>query len=309
MGLFSDFFRGKKDKVTLEPLQTETQKQAGKTLSDIVKRFSAGYQPGKEFGRISELTSPTSYEQQGLDYLQKYIGGDVPLTGMMKQVSDVLGKTLGGEYDPFESKYYGSLRRNVEKERKQTIKQLNQQISKAGLGGSSFRAGKLGDIQQESFDRVSDIMAKLQEEERQNQLKAIITGMDFSKTQEALHTQKLSNIFGFGSLPRELAGVGYQDFLRKQGEFSDIPQIAQNLFGTNVPFGVKELEFRQPSGLNRVSNILGDVASIGSSLSDIFPGMGGKISKKIGSFFKSRKSAFGGGNSGTTTGGGYARYT
>ena len=213
---------GEQKTVKLEPMKEDWQLEMGKKLSEIYKQYLPGYEPGKEYGRLSQLTTPSIYEQQGLDYLQKYIGGDAKETGTLGQAQDVLSKTLGGEYDPFTSEYYKSFQRNVEKERKQSMKKLDQMISKGGLGGSSFRAGRIADVNLESFDKISDIMALIQEQERINQLNAVQTAFDFEGAQQ----KKLSTIMDIGSLPRLLEGVGYEDFIRKQGEFGDVAKLS-----------------------------------------------------------------------------------
>ena len=251
-----DFFKGKTEQETakLDPMKEDWQLELGTKLSDFVKQYMGKYQPGKEYEGLSKLMTPSGPEQQGLDYLQKYISGDIKQTGVMGQAEDVLSKTLGGEYDPFTSKYYESLRRQAEDERKQSVSDLNQYLGAHGLGGTSFRAGKVGDISLAKFNKISDMMAGLQQQERQNQLGAVPTAMDFSNTTERQIQNKLSTIMDIGSLPRLLEGVGYQDFMRKQGEVGEIPGMAQRLFEYNMPYGKKELTYdvQKPSGLSKV---------------------------------------------------------
>ncbi|KKL82612.1 hypothetical protein LCGC14_1983010 [marine sediment metagenome] len=264
---------GKEKTVKLEPMKEKFQMELGTTLSDLYKKYLPGYEPGKEYGDLSKLTTPSTFETQGLDYLQKYIGGGIKPTGVMGQAKDVLSKTLGGEFDPFESEYYESLRRNIEKERKQSMKKLDQMISKGGLGGTSYRAGRIGDITSESFDKISDVMALIQEQERINQLNAVSTAMDFSNVSEGQIQNKLATIMDIGSLPRLLEGVGYEDFLRKQGEFAGVPGLAQDLFKYDLPYGKKELSYREPSELDEFLRLAGNITSIvGNVIPETSPG-------------------------------------
>ncbi len=248
-GLFDSFF-GKKGKgsgtVSLEPMKEGFQMDLGKRLSNIYQGSLGGYKPGQDYSRLSQLTNPSQYEQQGLDYLQEYISGNIKPEGLMGQASDVLKGTLAGDYDPFESKYYESLRRNIEDERQQNMKKLNQQLSKIG-GGSSYRYGRVSDIGQQNFDKISDVLATLQEQERNNQLNAVTGAQNFTNTFQNQIRNKLSTIMDIGSLPRQLEGVGYQDFLRKQGEFSDVATRSQDLFKYNIPYGLKELDYTIPT--------------------------------------------------------------
>jgi len=251
-----DFFKGKTEQETvrLDPMKEDWQLELGTKLSDLVKQYIPSFEPGKEYGGLSKLMTPSGFETQGLDYLQKYISGGIEPTGVMGQAQDVLSKTLGGEYDPFTSKYYESLRKNIEKERKQSISDLNKYLGKYGLGGTSYRAGRVGDIGQESFEKVSDVLAQLQEGERIRQLNAIQTAMQFRGATEGEIQKKLSTIMDIGSLPRLLEGVGYQDFMRKQQDYKGIADLANMLFQYNMPYGKKELTYdvQKPSGLSKV---------------------------------------------------------
>uniref|UniRef100_A0A6H1ZCD3 Uncharacterized protein n=3 Tax=viral metagenome TaxID=1070528 RepID=A0A6H1ZCD3_9ZZZZ len=255
----------KEKSVSLEPMKEQWQKDLQGQLSQMIAQYLPQYEPGKDYPKLSSLMTPSTYEQQGLDYLQDYISGGIKPTGVMGQAEGVLSKTLGGEYDPFTSEYYESLRRNVEKERKQAMKSLNQQISKAGLGGSSYRAGRIADVEQESFDRVSDILAQLQETERVNQLNAIQTAMGFSDTAESQIQKKLSTIMNIGSLPRLLEGVGYEDFMRKQGEYGSMVDLANQLYQYNIPYGKKSMSWTEDSGLALgLSKMMSIVDPVGS---------------------------------------------
>lgn len=256
---FSDIFKGKEQTVELKPMKEDWQKNIQGQLSSLINQYVSSYQPGKEYSRLSQMMTPSTYEQQGLDYLQDYISGNIGTTGVMAQAEDVLSKTLAGEYDPYESKYYESLRRNIEKERQQSIKTLNQELSAAGLGGSSYRRGRLVDITSGTYDKISDVLAQLQETERINQLNAIQTAMNFSNTTEGQIQNKLSTIMGYGALPRELEGVGYEDFLRKQTEYAGIADLANSLYQYNVPYGMKEISYETPKdwqlGLSKMMSI------------------------------------------------------
>ena len=261
MGLM-DFFKGSKKTATLEPMKEDWQKDIQTKLSDFIGANFGGYKPGADYSSLSKMMTPSIYEQQGLDYLQDYTSGGIKSEGVMGQAEEVLSKTLGGEYDPFTSKYYESLRKNIEKERKQSMKTLNQQISKAGLGGSSYRAGRISDVNLESLDKVSDLLANFQENERANQLNAIQTAMGFSTTQEGQIQNKLSTIMNVGKLPRELESVGYADFMRKQGEYGSVVDLANQLYQYNVPYGMKEMGYRNTPGFTRALDYQQSMADI-----------------------------------------------
>ena len=131
MGLM-DFFKGSKKTATLEPMKEQWQKDLQGQLSQLISQNFSAYKPGADYPSLSKLMTPSIYEQQGLDYLQDYIGGNIKSKGVMGQAEGVLSKTLEG-VDPLSSPLYESSRRNIEKERKQAMKTLDQQIAKAGL--------------------------------------------------------------------------------------------------------------------------------------------------------------------------------
>lgn len=267
-GIDKLFKKGEKT-VSLTPMKEQWQMDLGKSLSDYVKQYIGKYKPGVDYAGLSKMMTPSPLEQEGLTSLSGLMSRPMPKT--FTEAGDVLSKTLTGGYDPMTSPYYDSLRKNVEKERQQTIKQLNQQISKAGLGGTSYRAGKIGDIELESFDKVSDIIAKLQEAERVNQLNAIQTAMNYSTTAEAIPANRLSQLMGYGALPRTLEGVGYEDFKRKQTELSGMNTLAQQLFQSDMPYGMKSMDYQTPSKFDEILKYGKDIASIIAAVK----GMGG----------------------------------
>lgn len=300
-----NLFKQGTDTITQKPMKEKWQMDLGERLSGIANQYMGQYEPGKpyemtawkgpsEYGRLSELTSPSTYEQQGLDYLQSYIEGDKKESDLTKQARKVLSDTLSGGYDPYSSNYYESIRRNLAKEKEQNIKDLNIYIGGKGLGGSSYRTGGLVDITQGTFDKISDTMAALQESERQKQLGAVGTAMDFEKGSEGIAQNKLSAIMGYGALPRELEGVKYQDFLRteegkkalenflysdfnrKQGELGGMIDLGKSLFAEDMPYGMKSLDYKTPSIFDEVLDYATQIANIYSAIK----GTGGTIERK-----------------------------
>jgi len=281
---------GEEETVKLEPMKEKWQLDLGQKLSDFAKQYMGGYQPGKpysmtawqgptDYSRLSQMMTPSPQEQQGLDYL----GGDYmkkPTSKVLGEAKDVISKTLTGGYDPYTSPKYESLRRNLELEKKKEIKKLNQMIGSAGLGGSSFRAGGLVDITQGTFDKVSDVLADLDYKERLNSMNMVPTAMELAKLEENIPEQRLSQLFKYGALPRELEGVGYKDFLRqeeekkalenflysdfirKQGEFGGVADLGRNLFEYNIPYGSKSLDYSLPTSPSNISGLEGLTSGI-----------------------------------------------
>lgn len=263
MSLF-DFFKKGEETVTQEPMQESWQTEAGKSLAEYYQKYKDLYQPGADYSRLSEMMTPSKYEEMGLAGLEKYAGeGESDITTSLK---DVLSKTLKGEYDPFTSKYYESLKRQEEETRQQSVKRLNQMLAQGGLGGTSYRMGKLGDIEQSYFDKISDVMASLQEKERERQLSAVTTGMQLKQLTDVSDINKLSTIMKLGALPRELESVGYKDFLRKQEEKAGVLNVGQNVFGTNIPYGVKSIDYATPSTFDTVLDYATKISQIVGNL-------------------------------------------
>lgn len=259
MGFF-DFFKKGEETITQVPMKEPWQMEAGKSLSDFYQRYKDLYTPGADYPRLSQMMTPSTLEQTGLAGLEKYAGeGEADIATSYK---DVLSKTLKGEYDPFTSKYYESLRRQEEEERQASVKRLNQMLSKGGLGGTSYRGAKYGEIEQSYFDKISDVMASLQEKERERQLTAVTTGMQLTQLEDVLKRAKLSSIMDLGALPRELESVGYQDFLRKQGEEAGVLDVGQSVFTAQMPYGVKSIDYATPSTFDTVLDYATKISEI-----------------------------------------------
>ena len=245
MSFFSSLFGGKKKTISQEPLIPKWQEELGKQLADWSKQYISSYVPGAEYKSLAKLMTPTFWEQTALNKLTDYMKQPIP--SLIPEAKAEISKTLTGAYDPYTSKYYQATRKGIERERREKISNLNNLMAKYGLRSSSYRGKGLSDIEEESFEKLSQLLASLAENERVRRLSVLPYALETSKFEEMLPVQRIQTGMQYGSLPRLLEQVGYQDFLRKQQERQFPYSVALSTFGRQIPYGVKSFSYETPS--------------------------------------------------------------
>ncbi len=254
----------KKKEVNQEVMMPEWQQEAGKSLADFVQKYIKSYEPGADYSGLSSLSSATDPEKQGLGILSSYLSSANPES--LNNASKVVNDTLSGGYDPYSSNYYSGMRRNLEKERGVALAGAKRNAAKYGYRTSSIENKRLGQVEENTYNRLSDIIAQVQENERGRQLNAVPFALQVAQAETNVPLQKVQASQQYGSLSRLLEGVNYQDFLRKQTEKSGAVNAAGSLYGTSVPYGVKNLEYTDPTTLSKMLGYAGSIVGLISSI-------------------------------------------
>lgn len=245
------FFSKKKTTTTLEPMKEKWQLEAGQNLANFANTNMTQnpFVPGQEYGRISYLMSPSFYEQIGLDQLGQFQQQGKPAA--FTAANEEMLKTLQGDYDPATSDYYQATRKNIEKERLKAIKDANNLMAKYGLNQSSYKTDRLSEINENTFDQVSTLLGTMAENERVRKLNAAPVAANIGNMENAMDLQKIQASQQFGSLPRLLEAVGYEDFLRQQQERQFPYQVGQQVFSTPIEYGQKSITTESPSTFSK----------------------------------------------------------
>jgi hypothetical protein len=205
------------------------------------------------YGQISPIIS---------DYLAS---PDNELLGLAK---GEISKTLTGEYDPYTSEYYKSLKSGVLKDVGEAQQSLRQKAQAAGMTGSLGslleEAGAAGTGQ----DRLNDILAELQWKERQNRLEILPQAMGLGEYQEQLPQRQLSTIAGYAGIPATWQQSDldrqYQEWLRQKEQQKYPMDVASNFLQTYRPEFYYPQYSTQGSGFSSALAGAGAGAQIGS---------------------------------------------
>ena len=264
MGFF-DLFKSKKTTTTQEPMLEEYQKLAGSGLGTFIQKYLSQYEPGKESGLdFSSLGTATGAENTGLDQLNKYLAsvgtGDL-FDASKQQTLD----TLGGRYaNPNESPFIKSM---INLSNMNLQDSIDQSRRSAGSRGTYFTKSAIegeNRLRERANTGLDAVVGDFINQERGRQFAAAPFAQQLD--QYANQDVPLSKIHAsqtYGSLPRLLQSAQleaeYNDFSRKQDELSGVPQAAQSLFGTQVPYGIKSLTTKAPSTF---MSMLGELSPI-----------------------------------------------
>jgi len=275
MSWLTDLFAPKK--VTQEPDKTPGQLATGNALTDFAQQYLSQYKPGQDYS--GKMTAPMSgNEQAGQDWLTQYMK-DPALGENYRLAADEVKKTLTGAYDPYSSEYYKAMRTGAMTEQGDAI-----DAAKRGQGvrGSFFQSTGLTEerkLREGTTNYLQQMLGKMAENERGNRLGAVDKAMNLEQYAQGAPLAKAQAGTTLGALPRLIEQADlesrYKDFLRKQEELGGVTSTAQQAFGTNINYGVKNYE--APSAFER---IMGTVAPIaGQVLGNMaFPGAGAAAS-------------------------------
>lgn len=253
-----------KEEIKQEEMMPSWQLETGKSLADFVKKYIGNFEPGAAYSGMSTLTSPTSQESKGLNILDEYL--NLPTNENLSSASNIIKKTLAGDYDPYSSNYYKQMRQGLEKEKAQSISEAKRTAAKYGYRTSSGENNRLSQVSENNYTKVADLLASVQENERAKQLAIIPYATQVSDAQNLEMLNKVGASQQYGSLARMLEGINYQDFLRQQNEKSGVIQTAGGLYGTSVPYGMKSIEYSEPTMLAKMLSAAGGVANIIGSI-------------------------------------------
>lgn len=269
-------FLSKKKKVSQQPMMPGFQMETGQLLADYLKKNLGNYTPGESYG--GDLTSEsTPFEQFGLgtlsDYLRAPATGDAFAAGKKNLMDTLGGKYTNPNENPFIQALTGLSKQNLNDA-------TNDVRGRAGARGKYFSTAAMkqeGDLQERTQNYLNTIIGQIQEQERGRQFSAIPEAMRYDEYGTA--TAPLKQVAAsqtFGSLER-LIDEGnmermYEDFTRQRDELSQLPGQAQNLYGTNVNYGVPSVTKNQPNQLLDMLSKLnwGALGKGGGQIWDIF---------------------------------------
>lgn len=250
--LLDSVFKGKSN--TIQG-QSDLQKLSAQKLASYLESYMGKYEPGKAYSGLSTLTNPTTQETAGLGLLSKYLseGDDANLTAAAKVNAD----TLSGAYDPYSSEYYSRMKANLEKERLQNVAKTKQTAAKYGYRTSSGENTRLAQVGENTANKVSDLIASLQQQERANQLASVPYAAQIAAAKQSQAVGKIGASQQYGGLTRSLQGTGYNDFLRQQSELAGVVNTAMG--GVNSSY-TPDVTYRDPSIFSQVMSSASQLA-------------------------------------------------
>lgn len=251
-GGLANYFGGDKGGQTYKQQQVmpSWQKGLGSSLGGYFAQQFPRYQPAQEYSGLGQMKTPTGYEQTGLDklgaFLQQPAESDVFKAGR-GYVTDV----LGGEYDPLKSPYWESYKKALDYQKGQDIESMKSELLNQGMMYSSVMPKTLQDYTTKMGLGREQTLANLFQEDIARRERASGAALPYASAEQALPLQQIQASQAYGSLPRQLEGVGYKDFLRKQQELKGILSGAMGMYGSQPQMGIPSYTAPQTSGLSR----------------------------------------------------------
>lgn len=268
----------KKKSKSLEDMLPAWQRQIGPDVASWARKGIEQYDPMADYEGISKMMTPSMFEQQGLDMLGQYANQATPNNTATAEAE--INKILGGGYNPLDSAYYKNMRSELNKAKGERIKSLNSMIGKYGLQSSSYRGNEYADIETDMMDSISNLIGQVFETERNRQTSvlplAVQLGQYKDTVQENTPVSRISNLMNFGSLPRLLETVGYEDFLRKQAGGSELVNTYKSMYPSGQP--MYKMDYDVP---NTASKIL---ATTGPAAASFLGGGGGSLQQLLAAF-------------------------
>jgi len=263
------FFSSKKKELEPKLIETPEQTSAKGLLSSYWQKYGQTYNPTdimspyQPYGRELSAGMPSSYAQIDpiiSDYLT------APGSDLMKLASGEISKTLTGEYDPYTSEYYKSMKKGVLSDVEEAQQSLKQKAQAGGMYESLGRLLEEADVTGTGQDRLNDILAELQWKERQNRLGVLPQAMGLGEYQEALPQRQLSTIANYGGISSAYQQADldrlYNEFLRQKTEQKYPTEVAQQFLSSYQPTMAYPQYSRSPSTFSQILGGAGDIASI-----------------------------------------------
>ena len=269
MGCFS----GKKKEIKQEPMMTPAQMTAESLLEHYAKTGRwGGFQAGQDYtGPLGayEMTEP---EKTAQSQLLQLLQGTMP--EMFTQGAGVIKDyALGDKFDPYSEKgIYSGFKRNVMREAGDVASALDRKLAITGDMYSTARAKEHGLLGERTQNILSDKLAELYDQFVTRKLGAAQDLTKLGLQEEGIKTGRIGLGMSLGSFDRLLKDVqakeAYADWNRKRGEWLDSINAANTLWNKNVPYGMKTLEYTEPSpfaavlnsGLQLAGTIIGSMA-------------------------------------------------
>ena len=269
--------------VTGQPMMPDWQLDTGKQLSEWVRKFLPNFTPGEAYG--GQFSAPmTGIEGRGLDELGNLMGR--PATGELfgagrQQILD----TLGGRFaDPNQSPFIKAMTQLSGQNLRDATDQAR---GRRGARGTYYTTAGLQEesrLSERTQNALNAIIGEFQNQERGRQFSAapIAAGMDEYENLTA-PLKRITASQTLGSLERTLQQADlerqYGDYKRQRDELGTLPGVAQGVYSTNVPYGLKSVTMPQQS--SNFQQIMAQMAPLfsrsfggGGQSSPSYPGAG-----------------------------------
>ncbi len=197
-------------------------------------------------GEFDKLRGFSPLEKRGESLMMDILGSP----GLMDSeiggaTSAQILKTLRGEYDPYTSEYYKSLRRGIEREGDVSRGRISRSAQKAGMLQSTPRLMREARLEDEMVGAKGDILAKLFESERGRAISTLDPAMRFMELGETQPLRRAGAAYTYGGLPRSIE--------------EKILAGKTGVAGMSTPYGVKNLY--GPSPMEDIMGMGTDVLS------------------------------------------------
>lgn len=289
MGDIKDFFFGETEQLQPEDIRepwavAQQERLGGAAMPgalDLLGRAGGRY-PGQLTAPFGEL------ERWGLGGLGDYLSSPLASQSSLFQgARGELGKTFGGEYDPFEGEYYRAYRSNLKRELEEAKDRLAAKTSSRDqyFGGGRIQA--TGELEETAMGQLSQVLGQLYERERERRQRAISPAMQMSmfETTEPLGRIETALSPQMGGMPRGLEQAGYDrqysEYIRQLTSLGIPLQVASNmaLYSPPVSYPLYSSTpglFGGPSGIGyapgggvgdaqRIQGVLAGLAKFGQS--------------------------------------------
>lgn len=269
-GMFDD------DDDELKDLRTPEQKAAIKFLSELGQTGSSGgLTLGEAFGGPLGHFTAADPEKFGLARLMQFATGGQNQD--LAKARETFGSLADTAFDPSDPKSgFGAFSRQLARAQKESADVLDRE---AAITGSRFGTGiqrQKRELAERGADTRASELARLFQNTMSQRLAGAQGLAQLAGQESDLQQRELSNLFGFGSLERELSDLkarrGLQEFQRQRGEKLKRIDIAQVEASRNPYLGVSSIPSSNPFS-DLTSALMGGIGqSIGK---EGFPGTGG----------------------------------
>ena len=223
MGLGDIFGGGGSDKPKL--LEPAWQTSLRKTLSEAaepgalerINRAGEPY-PGDLTAALSGL------EGQGYEGLEAYLNSS-PSTDsdLFQSAKGELMKTLGGGYDPGESKYYKAYKTNLMRELQEAKDRLNASTSSREKYFGGGRVAVTGELEEDATGQLAQILGQIYENERVRRLGAVPEAMRMATYEEMAPLSRIEAALGYGEHQRGYEQEGLnREYSEWQRQLTDL---------------------------------------------------------------------------------------
>lgn len=271
--------KGGGETVTAQPMMPDFQLNTGSNLADWINQNLGNFQPGEEFSWDPSIGA-TGQEQAGLSILDRVLGqnptGDAFAAGK-QQLMD----TLGGKFaDPSQSPFIKAMSSLSKINLEDSINTARGQRGARGTYYTKAGIQEESKLSERTLANLNAIIGDFQNTERGRQFSAAPLAQEFDKYERfGAPLAQVAASQAYGGLGRTLQEADYEraytDFTRQREEQAMPINAAQNLYGTQVPYGLKSATSPTTRTDTGLSSILGMLSKFNFGASSMAGMLGG----------------------------------